>query len=307
MRFLEKFFLYLLVGVFSFLLFLYLSFPYQILKEKIVNIISRETSSLVSIKTLNPSFPLGIDVDDLRMYRPGAGELVVDHMTVHVGIFSALFGKIKVSVLLKDPSKGTLDLRVHLSLMDVISQKEMILPSYVSLEADNFDIAPMINYFLSLKASEKDLNPVMKSAFRDMNFVGKLKSNTFFEFDKSDYLDSKGTIDISFVNAGLDVLSLPFQQFQDAHILASLGKGSFTVDPKTSFISDGMKLEVTGNVKQAEDILESKLDLNIKLELYKALKDNFGMLLGFFAPGSEEGTLKVRLKGTLGSPQTDFL
>ena len=307
MRFLGKFFLYLLVAVSSFLLFLYLSFPYQILKERIVNTISKETASLVSVKSLSPSFPLGLELDDVRVYRPGAGELVISHVEAHVSLFGLLLGHLKVYLTVKDATNGALNVGTHLSLMDVISPKDMILPSYLSVEAQSFDIAPMVNYFLSLKASEKDLNPVVKSAFRDMVFVGKLKSNTSFEFDANDYLNSKGTIDISFLNAGMDLLSLPFQQFEKAHIKATLDKGSFQVDPMTSFVSDGLKLEATGSVKQAEDILKSKMDVTIKLELYKALKENFGMILSFVSPSSEEGSLKVRLKGTLGTPQTDFL
>lgn len=306
MRFLGKFILYLFVGILSFFFFLYLTFPYQVLKERMVNTISKETHSLVSIKKLGPSFPLGLKFEDIRVYRPGIGDVSINSLSIHVSVLSLLLGNLRLQAEGKDFSGGSLDLETHLGLSSLWSSSGKTIPSFLSLNANKFNLAPMVNYFIKLKSGEKKLNPIIKSALRDVLFVGKLSSKSSFELDEKDYLNSKGVLDLQFVDAGLELLSLPFQQFKDAQIKASLNKGSLKFAPETQLASDGLKLELSGVIKQAEMIMRSRVDLTIKIELFKELKENFAMILDLVTNKTSEGLAKIRVKGVIDAPKVDI-
>lgn len=306
MRIILKSFLYLFVGLVSLLFFIYLTFPYQVLKERMVNRLSQETKSLVSIRTLEPDFPFGLSLNDIRVYHPGVGEVNIKKLGANISFFSLLLGSIQAQLNVYDSSQGLIQLDATINLRSLISDPSQAMPSYVGLMAQDFEFGSLVNYIISSKAGEKDLNPMVKSALRDVKVVGKLKSNSFFHLDSNDYLKSKGSIDITLVNAGLDLLSLPFQDFKQANIKASLDKGAFDLDPTTKLVSEGLKFEASGNIKQQEDPMKSKLDLVFKVELFKALKENFGMILDIAAKKTTEGSMKIKLKGTLDKVKTDI-
>lgn len=306
MRVLGKILLYFFTGVFSFLLFLYLTFPYQVLKERIAGAISKESGSLVSIKTLDPSFPLGLSFSDVKVYKPGIEDLKIARLSAQVSFVNLLFGGLKVFVQVEDLSGGQLDIETKLRLASVISDPESIFPSSVSIQSENFDFSSIVNYIIRLQSGSKDMNPMVKSALRDVMLVGKLKSNSYFEFDQGDYLNSKGQLDLELQNSGLELLSLPFQEFTQAKIKATLDKGLFDFSPETKFVSDGLKFELSGGIKQSEDLMASKPDLLIKVELFNALKDNFGMILDMASGSSAEGSMKIKVKGSLNNPKVDI-
>ena len=305
MRFLGKIILYFVTALFSFLFFLYLTFPYQVLKENIAGILSKETGSLVSINTLEPSFPLGVKFTNIRVYRPGIESLTIGKLNLDVSFLSLLFGGVKADILLEDKLGGTLNIGAEISLSSLISNPEEAFPSYVSLNAENFDFSSALNFMLALQSGGDSVNPMVKSALRDIHIVGKLKSNTYFEFNEKDYLSSKGQIDIQLVNSGLELLSLPFQEFNQAAIKASLDKGSFSFSPETQFVSDGLKIEISGNVKQSEKIMNSKADIIVKIGLFNSLKENFGMILDMVTEEVSDGNMKVKVKGPISSPKVD--
>ena len=300
-----KILLYFFSGVFFFLFFLYLTFPYQILKEKIVSSVSKETKTLVSIENLGPRFPLGLTLDKIRFYKPGSGDLEIQKVDVRLGFFSLLFGGLNVSLRVEDFSGEALELDGSFRLKDFLDAQSQPVPSYLSLVSDKFDIAPFVNYYLSSKASEKGLNPVLKSALKDTLFLGKLKSNATFNFDRKDVLSSKGSLDIQFVEAGLNILSLPFQNFKKARIKTSLNKGLFEFSPDTKIISDDLTIEVSGNIKQAEKLMMSKLDVTMKVKMVDELKESFGMLLDLATGKPSEGEARVKVKGSFAKPKVD--
>ena len=300
-----KILLYFFSGLFFFFFFLYLTFPYQILKEKIVSSISKETKTLVSIESLGPKLPLGLTMDKLRFYKPGSGDLQIQKLDVRLGFFSLLFGGLNFSVRVEDHNKEGVELNSFFPLKDIFSTESQAIPSYISLTSDKFDIAPFVNYYLSSKASDENLNPVFKSALKDTLFIGKLKSNVRFDFDGKDILLSTGSLDIEFVQAGLNILSLPFQNFKQARIKTSLSKGLFEFSPETKIISDDLNIDISGSVKQAEKLTMSKLDVSVKIKMMDELKESFGMLLDLATGKPSEGEARVKIKGTLVRPKVD--
>ncbi len=129
-----------MVGVFvaSFLFFLYLSFPYGVLKEAIASQIQLATGITVRMESFGPAFPFGFAADGVEIYKGQSARFKVRSLTAHLSILQLFLARLGVGISIEDPKGGDLDVSVGFGFLDLVSGNGG-LPSHVSLSAKQAD------------------------------------------------------------------------------------------------------------------------------------------------------------------------
>ncbi len=95
--------LYLVVGIISFVFFLYWTFPYERLKDRVVTAVDQQLRGNIGIAIdgLSPSIFSGFAFEGIRILDRTAKDqkplLTIDEASVNVGLLSSLFGSPKAS------------------------------------------------------------------------------------------------------------------------------------------------------------------------------------------------------------------
>jgi type II secretion system protein N len=98
--------LWVLAGVGSLLLFLFLTFPYGALQAKILAEIARATGWEVRATEWSPGLPFGVEWHDLTWTKPEGGSVPVQLMRCNVGLLGSFMGQHTVDVLVQLPGAG---------------------------------------------------------------------------------------------------------------------------------------------------------------------------------------------------------
>lgn len=92
-----------LAGLGSFLLFLFLTFPYGALQSRILSDISRETGWEVRAADWSPGIPAAVEWRDLTWTKPGVGSIPVQLMRLNVGVTGLIMGRHTLDGLVQFP------------------------------------------------------------------------------------------------------------------------------------------------------------------------------------------------------------
>src|SRR5436190_1987777 len=102
--------IYFLVGVFSFVFFLYMLFPYASLKESVSLKLSASVGLAISIDDLGVKFPFGLAAYGVKVRAPNGKSLAVKSVSVRLSVLSLLMGRLGVFLNVSDARGGYLDL-----------------------------------------------------------------------------------------------------------------------------------------------------------------------------------------------------
>ena len=296
-------FWYIALFIVSFFFFLYLTFPYGVLKESVLAQISRETGYSIQIQDFGPSLPLGFEAEKISVASPdGDASFDLESVDVSVSILGLFLARLSVDAELEDKSGGSLEVEARWSILDLIQQGQLF-PNVIGIDADNFTISGMAAFGLKLAA--KSSNDLVKPVLNKMTMVGQLQGNAEIDLVPDDPASSVGEISLQLNNAVLDMndpnLNVAPQRFKKALIKAKLAAGSLNLDKAGGFETQDLNLAITGDAKLQNPLSRSVLDLALNLKLSGSLKENFGFLLSMVG-GSNEGDLRYRLTGTLERP-----
>ncbi|RZA18991.1 MAG: type II secretion system protein GspN, partial [Proteobacteria bacterium] len=154
-----KWLYYTALFLFSFLIFFLFTFPYGVVKESIVGEISQATGLNIRVKEVGPSFPIGIDAEELKIStQDGMAQVEFRSVDVTVSILPLFIGKVKVNAELVSKNKGVIDASASFGILQLIS-REMI-PSSIYLEAKDFELGPIVT--LALREKSKTANELVK-------------------------------------------------------------------------------------------------------------------------------------------------
>lgn len=207
--------LYIFVGILSFVFFLYLSFPYNLLKESLTLRVNQNASYRVKMGDLSPNLPLGVQVKDLSLDMYGRS-IELKHLELELGVFSLLTGRVKVSFLAQDPDKGSLEGVVTYGISTLISGRpEEMIPEYIYIEGKKFVFGQAIDFILNAQANSSDVNLLLKPWLESIDINGKLNLNIDMDISPKDLRKSKGKINLNIEKMSLkslnDSLSIPDQ------------------------------------------------------------------------------------------------
>lgn len=292
--------------LFSFFVFLYLSFPYGVLKEAIASQVQLATGMSVRIEQLGPAFPFGFTARDVELSGSGGAKVALKNVSIKLSILQFLLLRLGVSVGVEALDKGYIDLDIGFPLLKLVTGN-VTLPSAVDLESKAFPLDNLVSYGLKHAAASGAAGPMGGPLLGALGFRGNLDGKASLSIDSDAVSQSTGDVRLTFSKAALILsdpsIGLPDQEFKTAQIKASMNGGSLKIDPASRFASDELELGIDGKVNVKNSFSASDLDLKLLVKLSGKLNDTFGFLMdGFSGGASKGGSLNLQIRGTVGSP-----
>ncbi len=293
----------LLVAAFllTFLFFLYLTFPYGVLKEAISVEISKAVGMNIRVAKLGPNLPAGVDFDGVQIEAtPGGKAFKIDQVYAGISLFKLLFTRLGVDIDLA-AGGGTLSLDVRDWLFRMLSGTG--LPRGLTMQATKFPLDDLVSFALSAAANSPDMNQLLAPMLAKLIFRGNLNGDIDMSFAK-DTSESEGEFNIR-INDGLFIIDDPSlniadQRFEKAVLKGKLIKGEIKLDDSSGFKTQELEVSVKGGISLRESLPKSLLGIRIALKLDKGLKDQFGFLLN--TAGGQDATVAWSVSGNLAAP-----
>lgn len=304
--------------VVSFCFFLYVTFPYEVLKEVLTSEISKATGYTVQVDKLEPRFLFKMQAKDLSV-EPPRGGFSVQFSNVEAGVrlLPLFIGRLGLIAVARTKDGGTLSVSTSLSLFKLLGSikksSDIIIDvlSKLDIEAKNFPIDGLTRLAFSTLSSLPSMNPLVAPLLEKVGFNGKLTATVDLGLDTKDFAKSSGNIDIHLANAVLKLsdpsVGLPDQVFSKALIKASLGTGTMTFDPSSGFTAPELDFGLKGKIALKPTIEASLLDLSMALKLEKTLQSQFGFVVDAMAGSTRGGNVTIQLRGPVNSPTVTYL
>ncbi len=281
--------------------FVYLTFPYAVLKESLTSMIRKESGFLVSMEELRPSLPLGIKAKNISISKRGnSNELEFRRIKLNISVFKLLVARLGIHLSLEESSKGSLELDNSIKILPMISSNKLEIVKIRS-KLKNFEVNKLIAFGLG-EAARTAINPLVKSSIGILNVEGKLNGHFDLSFPNSEYSNAEGDIDIKIKSGGIEIGEAESQSFEKARFKALVKKGRLSWAQDSGIASEDLDLKINGSLKFAKDINQSTLAMNMPIMIEGPLRESYGFVL----PDSSSGKYLFNLTGSVTRPQQDF-
>ena len=295
--------IYTVLFCFSFVFFVYLTFPYGVLKEALTAQIGKAAGISIRIEEFGPSLPLGFKAKKVRISEGSGGPtLQFDRIDVSISVLRLMVGRLGLSADITVPGGGRLSATAVFSMLKFFDQT--FIPKTIHLQANKFGIADLVAFMTSHLAQSPGTNPMVAPMLTKIGMKGTLNGEVNFDLDTGNLPQSTGDVNLTFADAALMVddpsLNLAEQKFDKAAIKAAIKGGVFDLSDTSGFHTQGLILDMAGTVKLRPEMGKSLLDININLKLDNELKQQFGFILDM--AGGVGGAVKLQVKGTLDQP-----
>lgn len=301
----------LYVGLFlvSFSVFLFVTFPYEVLKESLSAEISQQSGMQVRIGDMSASLPLGIRAKDIKIETAnGSSKLELKSLGANLSVLSLFIGKVRAVAEVEAGSganRGNMDVGVDFGILDLI--KGTIVPRHVAFNAKGFPIEQVVAFALGQAANAPGANPMVAPLLSALGVSGALNGKIDLELDSKNPTQSAGVMDINIGKAILKLshpsLGLPDQEFKKALIKAKVENGTLVLDKSSGFVADEIELATEGKVTLKPIPTNSVLDLKISFRLNKGLKEKFGFIIDAVrGNASSDGQLTMQVRGPMEQP-----
>lgn len=289
---------------FSFSFFLFVTFPYEVVKETIAGQLSQATGYSIQMGDLSASIPLGLKAEQIQIEAPSGATLRIASAKVKIAVLKILMGKVSPSLHLR-AGNGEFEVDLDFSLLDLARQ--VVMPRHLSFQARKFPLDDLIDFGLGVAAGGADANPMVAPLLQVIKATATLQAKGEFDLNLKTPTDSTGFADINLTNAVLKLdhptLGLPNQQFSKALIKAKVEGGSVVIDSSSGLTAEELEFLVNGKVSLRPDPMASMLDLNMEVKLIAGLKDKFGFLIdAVTGSATSEGKLSMQVRGPLKQP-----
>jgi hypothetical protein len=296
-----------LVFVLSFFTFLYLSFPYGVLKESISSQVQVATGVTMRMDSFGPAFPIGFSAKNVEIYKGQSTRIKLSEVSVKLSILQLLMLNLAIYVDAEHPSGGSLDVGIGFKVFDVLRGR-LSMPSFVSMVADRFQLDSLAAFGIQTAVASGVGGPVAGQLLEKLGIKGKLNGEVDLELDSSNISQSNGEMKISFTDAVLvlsdPALNFPDQAFQTAQLSAKLTGGTLDIHPTTRFTTEGLDLGIDGKVVLKAQTAQSDLRLKAFARLKGLLGEQYGALVDAFSGGlAKNGALDVQISGSIGAPE----
>lgn len=293
--------------VFSFLFFLYLSFPYGVLKEAISTQVQLATGMTLRMESFGPAFPFGFSASGVEVYKGQGPRFKMKSITARFSIMQLFLLRLGASVGVDDETGGDLDVAVGFGLVDVATGN-LGVPSHVALDATKFSLDSLSAFAIQAAVDSGVGGPLAGPLLAKLGIKGKLNGKINLDLNSKNLPQSTGDMKINFTDAVLVLsdpsLNFPDQAFKMAQLSANLVGGTLNVDPSTRFTTADLELGIDGKVALRPQTANSDMNLKAFVRLKGALGDQYGMLIDGLSNGmGKNGSLNIQIGGTLGSPQ----
>jgi type II secretion system protein N len=305
---------YLTLGLVTFLFFIYVTFPYGVLKEVIVDRITQEMQRAglpirLSIGTLEPSWLTGIEltgVNVINVSHPSA-QLSLGRARISLQPLSLVLGRISVRVFVEQAG-GSLTLRTALPISTLMAGAPS--PRSIDLKLRNFALDPLFNHALAFAAGSQDPGMLLVAPLLAKTSIGgKVSGTVSFDNPTPEHFgQAKGLFDVSvsegFLHIDDETLRIRKQSFTTANLDLSFEGSALVLGKATKFAAEDIEIELDGRIA-LPDLSQQPTQVNINLLL--TMRDKILDTLGFIVPNMlrcpamNNGVLKVNLSGPASS------
>jgi type II secretion system protein N len=300
------------VGIFfgSLLFFVYLTFPFGVLKESLTAAINRNSDFNVRIGYLSSDFPVGLRAEDVVISKRGAKKSVsIKKMSVELGLLSLLIGRVRVDAEISEGSGSYLDLSTSFSLFGLMSGA--MIPNRIDLDAKNYAIGQLFEFAMSTLEFGPEYQQFIGSYLEKFKFQGKLNGLANISLDIQSPSSSQGSVSLSLIESSFTIddpsLKIDSQIFSKFTIALKVEKGAISISDSTAILSQDLDIKGRGGINLKSDLMQSPLDVTIDYKLQGSIQKEVGSLIDMFSGGSGGGAGKVQMVGTLAQWQTKRL
>jgi hypothetical protein len=293
----------------SFVLFLFVTFPYEVLKESLAAEMSQATGYAVSIGDMSPSLPLGVKAENIKLDAPsGTATLTLSSLSVDINPFMVLLGKLKVNAEVKSGT-GAMDVGLDFGLFDLIrgAGSGAVVPNHFLFTAKAFPLDQIAQFGINVVTSGPSANPMVAPLLSAMGISAQLTGKMDFALDSHNPTQSTGDAELKLEKAVLKLsapaLGLPDQKFKKAQLKMKVDAGNVVFDKSSGFISDELELIPDGKIQLKQAPMASVLDLKVVVKLNAGLKEKFGFLIdAVTGSATSEGQLTMQVRGPMEQP-----
>ena len=303
---------YSLLGVVTFLFFLYNTFPYGVLKEVVVDRMTQEIQKAglpirVSIERLSPYWLRGIEMNNvsIRNVTHPAAHLVFKRARMTFNPLALLLGRLSLAVSLKQ-ADGSMDLGVSLPLSTLLSGAPS--PRSATVELQSFALDPLFNHALAFAAGSKDPGMLLVAPLVAKTTIGgKLTGKVEFSNTNPEHFgDATGQFELSvedgFLHIADETLKIRRQSFQTANLDLNFGGSALNLGQNTKFAAEDVEIELNGRITLPDlNKQPAQVNLNMSLTMREKILDTLGFIVPNMlrCPAMNNGVLKVNLTGPL--------
>ena len=289
----------------TFFLFLYSSFPYSVLKEYVAAEVNQATDLGLHIGELSPSFPIGIELSDVKFGGRMGEPVELSSVQVNVGILSLFTGHLSLDAsVMGRNAKGELSVYGSVPISGLISGQP--IPDSVEITSKLFPVGPIVNYALKAQSVAPGVNPMLKDLLGKISFTGNLDAQVNVDVNINNPKESAGILDVKLTGSKLffdEGLSIGTQQFSKARVKVDIQEGKVNVDKNSGLKSKELQLDLSGRVDLRETFAKSLLNMSLKVKLLDQLKENFGLILTAVSQGRAlDGSMALQISGPMAAP-----
>lgn len=304
---------YSLLFMVSFLFFIYITFPFNILKESLLAKITRSTSLNIVVHDLSPSLLFGLEAQGVTLKTNMGEEVNFSAIDVSLSPFYLFLGQLQCAVEVIDAEGNEMEVTAGFNIFSLISgltKGKPPVPSRVSLMARNYTLNDLTAYALNSYAASPSTNQLVVPLLQQMAIKGNLSADIMLKLNLEDPTSSDGSFDLRIDNFVLAMntpdLSLEDQKFKKALISADLAGGSLKIREGSEFTSQDVSMKIGGNLSLRSPILTSSMNLSIPLQIKGALQEQFGFLIDAMLKAPAGGEIPLQIKGTLQRPVVSY-
>jgi len=266
---------YILAGIAMLLVFLYLRFPGEDLKDYMAAAAAaRCPGTSFAIKEIRPSFPPGFRLTDITVVFRDRPEAILhaDGLSVRPGWLSLLSGRYAI-VMAAEGYGGNAEGRIDFSRI--------------------FSFRGPLNATVSVKDIRVEKCAWLREALV-RPITGTLKGSAAFTGTADALKNGTGNIDFTLTNGAYPLLEsfLGIQKIDFARIegKVSYRNGALRISQLT-LTGEKIRCSMKGNILLADDFRESRIDLTGTIEI----------------PGQGNRRITLNIGGTLGNPVSRFM
>ncbi len=317
---------YAALAVGSFVIFLYFTFPFAILKETLVAAVSEQMRAAglemrINIGSLRPNWVTGVVMQNVTItnLRDSDAQLKFEDVSTRFRLLPLFLGRAGFSLEIRQ-GKGSFVASVSLPISGLLQGAPKL--SEGDFVFKNFAIDGFVAQGLGfLKGSSNPtmglILPLISVTTAGGNLNGRMNLDGS-ELTVPERLNGKVELDVKgmFLHIADNVWQIPRQEFSSAHIDASIDAGAIVIGPSTRFVAPDLDVGLGGRLTPARG---GALDaaLKLKLSMRRRIQQNIGNLVpavlkclqplreNALPDGGKEMVLEAKLNGPIVSMVCD--
>lgn len=296
---------FVVTSFFCLLFFVYMLFPYSLVKDVIVGEIQtylNDANTGITVRSgpISSYWFTGIRIQNFEISdRENPRYLIkFDDITLRLSVLPLLWGDVTITSHIH-LGQGKSSAETTLSLWQLLNQKAQIIRVLVTFQ--RFPLDTLFSQGIQLlKESDSPSLSLLTPVFENTIMGGFLNGD--IQYRARAHKQSKLDLDIykGFLDLQNETLEIPKQNFSKAHLGLTYQDGLWTIQPNTALLSQNIEMTLQGTLQKEHT--QYVLNSNLKAGLSGQLEKNFGFLvpqvLNCASSDMVGGILNVKLTGT---------